>query len=290
MHIDLHTHSNFSDGSLSPEELADHAHCNGLTLFALTDHDTISGLVSARERAKTSGITLINGVELSVSAKDYPLTEFHFLGLDFDHTNQKLTETFENLKKYRLNRNLQLVKNLDKMGIHISYQKLEKAAEESIITKSHFALLLVEKGYAKDVNHAFDFMTSNPAANLPKENLSPQEVINLIHQSGGIVVWAHPFRHKLTEAEIEKLLKEFKTFGIDGVEAIYTTHTREQEAFLRKLAKDSDLGISGGSDFHGESKPKWEIKTGFGNLSIPLSIWEDLKKRKPLSKTEFLRK
>lgn len=277
--IDMHTHSTCSDGSLTPTELINHAFSIGLHTLALTDHDTIDGIKEAKDEAKKLGIQLISGVEISTVFKkgDFTTRELHILGFGLNENNENLKKSFEQLRIYRKTRNEKLLEQLKKAGMNITEEELQNSATTPNITKAHFAKIIVQKGYAKDVTEVFEtFFRRNAPTNVTKQCLSPEESIEIIHSGGGVAVLAHPFRYGLEKNQIKELIERLKNCGIDGVEAVYSNHQQEQEDFLKELAKENNLLISGGTDFHGATKPDIELGIGKGNMKIPLSIWTDM--------------
>lgn len=280
--IDLHTHSTFSDGTLSPTALIQNAYKSGLSAIALTDHDTIGGLKEAKEASKMLNIELINGVEISVNLQEEGLigNDIHILGLGFEKNNL-ICDTFKKLEIYRKNRNLALIERFSEIGINITYQELLDATAYNNITKAHFAQVIISKGYASNFYEVFDkYFSNNSYTNIPKESLHPFKAIEIIHSGGGIAVLAHPLRYNFNDYDTLKLVKSLKKYGLDALEVIYSTHSPSQEKYLKDIAKELDLGISGGSDFHGDTKPGINIGVGFGNLAIPETVWEKLNERR----------
>ena len=277
--IDLHTHSTCSDGSLTPTELVAHAVKLGLHTIALTDHDTLDGLAEAQIEADKLGLGLIPGVEISTLFKTgkFMTRELHILGLGLNINSPTLKKTFEALRIYRQNRNTILLQRLNEAGVSITEQEMKNSATTANITKAHFAKIITDKGHARDVNHAFElFFRGDTPTNIPKQCLSPEEAIQVIHEGGGVAILAHPFRYGMDMPQIEELVNQLMACGINGIEAIYSTHHQDQEDFLINLAQKNQLLISGGTDFHGITKPDIEIGIGKGNLQIPLSIWTTL--------------
>ncbi|MCL1936108.1 MAG: PHP domain-containing protein [Defluviitaleaceae bacterium] len=282
-YIDLHTHSTYSDGTFSPKELVLYAKSKGISAIALTDHDTIEGIAEAKQAGVEHGVEVVSGVEISTSypSGDFKGNEFHILGL-FISENEEVKAVFDKLKTYRKNRNIELIKNLNAENINISMQDVEKLSSTGNITKAHFSKALIEKGYAKSFEEAFEkFFRGDKKTNVPKQTLNPKEAIEVIHKAGGISILAHPFRYKLKKENLIILIKELKKHSLDGIEAIYSTHKYEEEIFLKELAKELNLKISGGSDFHGHTKPNIELGIGYGELKIPLEILAGLKLSSP---------
>ena len=282
-YIDLHTHSTFSDGTNTPAELIDKARKRGLSYLALTDHDTTAGLEPFQTYgAQFSDITLINGIELSISYTDGPfaLREFHMLGLGFDKENKKLLEQIEILREQRLERNHKIVQLLQEEGINITYEELIAKTSKGVLTRTHFASALFEKGYTQSLDDSFrTYFRRNVRTNIPKICLPPKEAITLIHQAGGVAVFAHPMRYGLEQAQVEMLLTMLRQDGLDGVEAYYFNHTQSDDRFVKKQAKLNNLLVSGGSDYHGSNRDV-DLGIGRGNLKIPETLWLELDARR----------
>ncbi len=284
-YIDLHVHSNASDGTLTPSEVVDLAVEKDLAAIALTDHDTIKGLACAMKKAKEyqdqgKEIQIIPGVELSV---EYGKKDIHMLGLFIDYESDILKNSLNAAQEEREQRNLKMIENLAGAGIDISMEKLRAREGESVLTRAHFAKYLTETGYTKTPKHAFErYLDSNGPYYVPRKYLSPIKAIELIQQSHGLPVLAHPLLYHLSNTELDHLVSDLKEEGLVGIETIYSSNMGFQESEVRKLARKYDLLITGGSDFHGANKPLIQIGTGKGNLKIPYSILEDLEAKRQL--------
>lgn len=273
--IDLHSHSTFSDGTLSPSELIYLAKETGVNAIALTDHDTISGLKIAKETADKIGVELINGIEISAY---YNETELHILGLFLDLNNETLLKELKVLEETREKRNIQLVENLKTLNFDISYDYVKSTAVSNLITKAHFARALLEKGYISSIQEGFDiYLGENKLADVKRELPDFKKAIEIINKSGGKSILAHPYSYGLSEEDIEEVVKNLKNAGLQGIECYYSTHTKEQEEFLLNLATKYSLKISGGSDFHGDNRPNTFLGKGKGNLNISYEILKNLK-------------
>lgn len=281
-YIDLHVHSNCSDGTLTPEELVLRGIKRDLVAFALTDHDTVDGVERAIKKAEEleNHIQVIPGVELSCQ---YPVTadknvEIHILGYNIDHTDETLVQTLKNVAKERDNRNKKMCENLHNAGYPISYEELTEKFGDMILTRAHFAKLLLENGGVPSMDSAFKTcLAVDSPYFVNREYLTPESAIQLIQSAGGIPVLAHPLLYKLSVSEIRRMLDLLKSYGIRGIEALYSRNHGTDEAFVRKLANEYGLFITGGSDFHGDNKPDIEMGTGTGNLRVPVMLLENLK-------------
>lgn len=276
--IDLHTHSTESDGTFTPEALIQLASDTGLSAIALTDHDTVGGLKRAGAAANALGIELVPGIELST---DYNGTEVHMLGFYIDESSpvfQKKLQTFLDSREVR---NEKMAFLLQKEGFDISIEKLYQAYPESVITRAHFARYLVERGAVKDRDTVFrKYLGDDCRCYVPREKITPFEAIELIHLGGGLAFFAHPVLCHMNFDRLRSFVKDLKESGLTGMEAIYSMNTPGDERNMKRLAKEFDLLISGGSDFHGENKPYIHLGTGKGNLHIPYSVLEDIKKKR----------
>jgi 3',5'-nucleoside bisphosphate phosphatase len=282
-YIDLHVHSNISDGTLTPTEVVDEAVRSGLSAIALTDHDTVLGLQEAREAAARHAATgyeieIIPGVEISSAYKGKDL---HILGLYIDDTNETLIKTLEAAVKEREERNIKMIRNLNNAGIPITLEALQESEPDAVITRAHFAKFLTENGFTKTRNEAFDkYLGTDGPYYVPRHFMTPEEAIALILQADGIPILAHPLLYHLPSDELSELVKKLKSFGLAGIEAIYTSNTGCDESDMRRLARLNNLLLSGGSDFHGANKPDIAIGKGRGNLKISYELLDAMKEYK----------
>lgn len=271
--IDLHVHSTASDGSFTPEEVVELAKAAHLTHFALTDHDTINGVERAIAHAdKIGGITVIPGTELSCYEGD---REIHIVGLFVNHHDAEFITALDKLEQARELRNEQMVQKFVNAGIPLTIEELKHGSPNSVITRAHFARVLVEKGVCRDKKAAFDqYLGIGCPFYLPKPKVSPEYVIGLINRAGGTAILAHPYSYKLSKLQVEQLLDQLIPAGLAGMECYYSTYDDGQTAELRSMALARNLLVSGGSDFHGAIKPDISIGTGWGNLRVPEILLE----------------
>lgn len=280
-YIDLHVHSNCSDGTLTPEELVVRGIRNDLVAFALTDHDTVDGVERAIRKAEEldNHIQVIPGVELSCQyeVSSERNVEIHILGYRIDHHNETLVTKLRQVAEERDNRNKKMCENLHNAGYPISYEELTRKFGDMIITRAHFAKLLLENGGVPSMDYAFKTcLAIDSPYFVNREYLTPKGAIELIQNAGGIPVLAHPLLYKMSVSEIRAMLDGLKGYGIRGIEALYSRNHGTDEAFVRKLADEYGLFITGGSDFHGDNKPDIEMGTGTGNLRVPVMLLENL--------------
>lgn len=275
--IDLHVHSNKSDGTYAPSDLVNYAAEKGLKAFALTDHDTVDGVTEAITYAKENHpeIEIIPGVELST---EYNGKEVHIVGLFIDITTPSLKEHLEEFIRARDLRNEKMCALLTEAGIPITYQALQERFPGAIITRAHYGRYMLEHGYIKSIKEAFErYVGDHCPYYVTRERVTPQQAVTLIKEAGGIPVLAHPILYGLGKEQLELLVSTLKDVGLVGIEAIYSTYTAADERQIRKLADQYDLLLSGGSDFHGANKPDIDLGVGYGKLYVPDEILEKLR-------------
>lgn len=276
--VDLHVHSNKSDGSMRPSELVDLALEKGLSAFALTDHDTTDGLDEALAYAADKEMEVIPGIEFST---EYHGRDIHILGLAIDHNDPAFRRRIQAFVDSRVERNRKMCRNLEKAGIDISYEKLLNAFPGSVITRGHYSRYLLDHGYVQSMPEAFDrYLGDRTPYFVPREKVTPAQAVELVLEAGGLPVLAHPTLYHMGKEALQRLVSELKEAGLVGIEAIYSTCSAGEIREMRQLAGHNHLLISGGSDFHGKTKPGLEMGTGYGKLFIPWDIWEQLKEKR----------
>ena len=281
-YIDLHVHSSYSDGTDSPAELVALALSLGLSAFALTDHDTTAGLTDARAALAASGasdrLRIIPGVEISAAYKD---RDIHILGLFIDPDNAALSSALQLARDNRIARNRTMLQRLCDAGYPMTETELTQDSDAACIGRMHFANALVARGYAKNTQDAFQrFIGLDCPYYVPRDYTTPEDAISLIRGAGGIAILAHPLLYHLDRPELEQLITQLISFGLAGLEAIYTANSTEDEQYVRTLASRNGLLISGGSDYHGSNKPHINMGSGRGNLRIPETILTSLENTK----------
>ncbi len=270
--IDLHSHTTCSDGSLTPKELIDLAHKKDLQAISITDHDTIDGLDEGRKRAEELGICFLNGIELAGSFKAE--AEIHILGYNFDITDD-LEYNLSNIVVEREKRNIEIISLLQEENINISLDDLKAISGEKIISRAHFASLMIDKGYVRTKDEAFSkYLNPGCKTYVPRKYFTPKDCIDLIHRANGVAVLAHPTLYGIPFMEVKELIWELKALRLDGVEVKHSTYNYEQEAFLTNFAKKEGLLKTGGSDFHGSFKKALNLGTGYGKLYVPFRMYE----------------
>lgn len=274
--VDLHVHSNKSDGSFTPSELVDYAVEKGLSAFALTDHDTTEGLDEAIAAAEGKEIEVIPGIEFST---EYEGKDIHIVGLYIDYKSKVFSDQIQAFVDSRIERNRKMCANLQSAGIDISYEKLLAAFPGAVITRAHYAKYLLDHGAVNSMPEAFDkYLGDHTRYFVPREKVTPMQAVQLILDAGGIPVLAHPTLYHMSDKRLELLLYRLKEAGLVSMECIYSTYTPSEERQMKKLADKYGLLPSGGSDFHGTTKPKLDLAVGYGNLMVPDEILINLKK------------
>jgi 3',5'-nucleoside bisphosphate phosphatase len=273
--IDLHTHSSFSDGTLTPTALVNLAETIGLKAVALTDHDTVAGVPEGIRAAEHLRVHFVPGVELSAQIDRGAL---HILGLFVDHTHPDLTSVLDDTIRFRNQRNDQVIQRLGALGISISLEEVEKEAKMGTLGRPHFAAVLTRKGYTHSIRDAFlRYLSKNGAAYIPKVRIPPERAIEVIQKAGGVPVLAHPDQTHLGGQELATLIENLKEMGLKAIETRYSGYTRTQSRKYSRLAARFCLRESGGSDFHGAVKPGLALGVGPGDLNVPDDFLELLR-------------
>ena len=258
MKADLHNHSYFSDGVLSPIEVIRLASNAGCDLFSLTDHDTTNGIGEAKREADKLGLNLVNGVEISAFWKS---SAIHIIGLGIDIHNDELQSGLEFNQILRKERAKKIALGLWRSGIKDALEKAEKFSGGHMLTRTHFAQMLISEGYCKDMKSVFRrYLTGRKPGGVRVEWKDFDEVIKWIQSAGGKALIAHPFRYRMTHTKIKKMLKDFKESNGDGFEVINANSSQEEISLGNQWSNDYDLLASIGSDFHGW--PNQRVKIG----------------------------
>ena len=282
-YIDLHVHSNASDGTYSPTELVKYAIEKELYAFALTDHDTVAGIDEAKKAAKGKVIVL-PGIEISA---DFQGTDLHILGLCVDYKNEEFLKQVEKFKNLRYERNLKMIEKMNECGFPLTKEILfSRYGSDASITRAHFARYLLDEGYVETKEEAFKkYLSKGGPCYVSRVLMTPKEAVETIIKAGGYPVLAHPLLYKFDHDRLFSVISYLKELGLVGIEAIYSLNSREDEEFLRKIAKRYDLFITGGSDFHGSNKPDIDLGRGRGNLFIPKELLDNMEREKWLKET-----
>lgn len=273
--LDLHLHTTHSDGSFTPTEVVGFAHKAGVTALAITDHDITTGVPEAIIAGQQLGIEVIPGIEIS---SIFGESELHILGYFLDWQDTKLRERLTTLRESRHRRNPKIIERLQALGIDITYDEVRTRAGTDSVGRPHIARVLMEKEVVTSAKEAFDrFLAEGKPAYVPRDLPSPAEAIQWIKAAKGLAVLAHPTWVRTTDGMLTDLVRQLKADGLDGVEVHYSTHTARQTREYLAMAKQLGLLTTGGSDFHGLTKPDIEVGIGKGTLHIPDSLLHKLK-------------
>jgi len=249
LNADLHCHSRFSDGTLSPTALARRAHANGVELWALTDHDEVSGLAEAAQAAASLGMGFVNGVEISVS---FAGETVHIVGLGFDATHPALLAGLARTRGGRLQRAQAMADGLAQVGLKGAFDgALRYVGNPELISRTHFARFLVEQRVCRDTGEVFRrFLTEGKPGFVPHRWASLGDAVRWIQGAGGVAVIAHPARYRLSANEEFALFSEFKQHGGQGVEVVTGSHSAAEAVSYAAMAQEFGFAASRGSDFH----------------------------------------
>lgn len=273
--IDLHLHTTHSDGSLPPAEVVALAHEAKVSALAITDHDITTGLPEAMAAGEKLGIEIIPGIEIS---SRYGESELHVLGYFLRWEDDLLNQRLTTLRESRHRRNPQIVERLQALGIDITYEEVRAVAGSDSVGRPHIARVLMDKKVVTSAKEAFDrFLANGKPAYVPRDLPTPAEAIRWIKDAGGLAVMAHPTWVKTVQGTLTDLTRELKDAGLDGVEVHYSTHTPRQTREYLDLAKTLGLLVTGGSDFHGLTKPDIDVGIGRGSLHVPDHLLPKLK-------------
>ena len=274
MCVDLHTHSIFSDGSHTPTELIALAVHNGLRGLALTDHDTVEGVVELARVGDQAGIATVPGVEISTSLHQRTI---HILGYGIDATNAGLQQWLRPLQEGRERRNAIILQKLRDLGFSITDEEVQRISCCGQTGRPHIARLLVEKGVVDSFDAAFrQYLGRNRPAWESRFSYSAAATIDMIHQTGGVAILAHPGQLDPEMRVQPPLIRELVLRGLDGLELYYPTHTRKMKKKLKAIATEHGLLVTGGSDFHGSTRPAHRLAGGAEDFCPPCATLETL--------------
>ncbi len=276
--IDLHSHSTASDGSMTPEAVIRRANTKNLSAIALTDHDCVDGLDAAIAEGSQQGIEVIPGLEISA---EFNSGTMHILGFFIEYQTGPLKGQLDILQEARRQRNPKIIKNLQDLGLDITYDEVVAASGGGQVGRPHFARVLINKGYVKSIEEAFEkYLKKGAPGYMEKFRFSPKKSIEMIHQAGGVAVLAHPFTLGLASAEMEKsVIGDLVAAGLDGIEVYYSKNSPKNTKHYLKLCESFGLLPTGGSDFHGANKPDIDLGVGRGDLSVPSGLLEEIRER-----------
>ncbi len=272
MICDFHTHSNVSDGSLSPRELVESAGREGVQVLALTDHDDVSGVPIAREVGRGLGIEILSGVEISVSEDD-GARQMHVLGLGFDPDHPALVDSLSRIRMRREARVREMLSRLADAGVELPAESLETCGA---VGRPHVARALVAAGACTSIQDAFvRYLRRGRPGYVPSAGVPARTAIELIQAAGGIACLAHPPLSAGVDQPggLETFVERLVRLGLDGLEVWHPGHRSSQTKKLRRLARQFDLVQTGGSDFHGDVKPDIRLGRGRGGLKVGSAVY-----------------
>jgi len=266
--VDLHIHTNASDGLLEPADILARIRNAGIETFSVTDHDSVAAVDEMKRRAAIFGLKLVHGVELSA---EYEGRELHFLGYFIDHHNKRFLDYLYLFRRRRSQRAEEMLIRLAKLGIEISIERVAELARNGPVGRPHIADAMVEKNIVASRDEAFDkYLHDNSSVYVEKYRITPDEVIDLIHSIGGTAILAHPGLSKATDQVITSLIDK----GLDGIEVIHPRHSPEEQKHYIDLAEKLGILISGGSDFHGDPDKDEKLGEHVIDLSVVKCIEE----------------
>lgn len=272
--VDLHTHTTASDGTDSPSVVVEKAAKAGLAAVAVTDHDTVAGLAEAVRAGERFGIAVVRGCELAVSS---PYGEIHLLGLWLPEEMPRFSRFLEGIRQARDARNEEMAAKFKRAGFDVTYPELLAIAAGETVGRPHMARLLVQKGVCSSIRDAFDrFLGDGKAMYVPRVIPSPEEGLAMLRAEGAVTVFAHPMLLKAPLEAMERIVDFLAANGLDAMEAYHPEHDAKAVRRAESLARRYKLAVSGGSDYHGETRPDVAVGTGKGNLYVPFAIYERL--------------
>lgn len=277
-YCDLHTHSHYSDGTFTPAEIIAEAEKQKLFAVALTDHNTVAGLPDFLEAARSSSVRAIPGVEIST---EYGETELHIVGLFLKPETFETIETFlSGFNRQKEDSNRLLIQNLNRAGYLLDYEEICRSHPEGTLNRAVIAAALLEKGYVGSVNEAFQTLLSRKSGYyIPPRRLNVFEAISFLHTVHAVPVLAHPFLNLKTGESLRTFLQKALPHGLAAMETMYPSFSPEVTVLARQIAGEFGLLESGGSDFHGDTKPHIHLGTGKSTLAVPADIVNLLEKR-----------
>lgn len=277
MCIDLHTHSIYSDGSNTPQELIRLAQANGITTLSLTDHDTMEGVGPLVALGQEYAIDIITGVEISAR---YNKQSLHILGYGIDPANSFFTTWLLRLQDGREERNHKILNSLHHLGVDISIEEIDQVSATGLTGRPHFAQLLIKKGVVRSFEEAFrHYLGKGQKAWHSRFCYDAIEAIRTIHEAGGIAVLAHPGQLDHEHKRQAAIISELTLYGLDGIEVIYPTHSKKFRKTLLALAQKHNLVVTGGSDYHGHNRPANTLAGTRGSICPSESLLSPVIKR-----------
>ena len=287
--IDLHVHTTFSDGTLTPTEVTRIAQRAGLRAIAITDHDTVRGNKEAIDEGRKLGVEVVPGVEVSADFQDGTM---HILGYYIDPDCRSLVEVLQRIENARHKRNEEILERLGRLGMALDYEAIKDAASEGTVGRPHIAQALVQEGYVRTLREAFNrYLKKGGPAYADRLRFSEIEAVRSICQAGGIAVLGHPSSLNCEDSHsLATIVERLVSVGVQGVEAYYPSSSVEMRRSFERLAAQYGLLLTGGTDFHGAIYPEIELGFGHGDMHVPYSLLEDMKARVAANKSGTVRK
>ena len=273
--VDLHLHSVFSDGSLTPGQLAERASAAGLKAVCLTDHDTAEGFPSMREACLKAGLETMSGIELSCT---YRQRSIHILGYGMDTKSPSFKKQLSSWQRERDQRYDAITEKLRRRGYPVSTELLHRHFPGAVLTRAHIAVYMAEQGMAPDKETVFKTLIGRGCpCYVERKPVEPGEAVSFLLSHGGVPVFAHPILTRMSAEELDEFTGSLARLGLMGIEGYYSGYGRAQEQLVASLAEKYGLFLTGGSDFHGTAKPSISVGTGKGGLYVPYSCYQSLK-------------
>ena len=284
--VDLHVHSSVSDGLLSPRDLVRHAKEVGLKAMALTDHDTVAGVAEALAAGREFGVEVIPGVEISA---EFEKGACHILGYFVAPAHRGLRKILSDARDGRDKRNIRILELLNGLGLRLTMDEMAARVKDGVLTRAHFATVMLEKRYVKTWDEAFErYLGSGKPAYVPRIRVTPEDAIQVIHAAGGLAALAHPRQLNRSPKETDEWIEKLAAAGLDGVETQTPDHTSNYARRYRAAAARLGLVETGGTDWHGY-RPAAATETGRhinihlglgrGSMAIHYALVEAMKKR-----------
>lgn len=275
-YVDLHVHSNASDGTFTPNEVVRLAAEAGLAAIALTDHDTTAGVDEALSAGRIHGVEVIPGIEVSSTYEGH---EIHILGFFVNPGDPGLLSVLEQFRQRRDRRNTEMLRRFSEDGIVLTKEELCAGNPDTVITRAHVARALLARGLGSGMEQIFkQYLRYNGRYCPPKDDMAPEQVLKALLAGNAFVALAHPFQYKLGDKGTRQLVAYLAGLGMQGLEVYHSSHNRLENMKLKEMALEFKLLPTGGSDFHGSNKPDICIGTGRGGLRVCSLLLDDIKK------------
>jgi hypothetical protein len=275
--VDLHVHSSASDGSISPAAVVRHAAEVGLKAIALTDHDTVAGVAEAIAAGAECGVEVIAGVEISA---EFEPGACHILGYFIDCNDAALGEVLAEACDSRKFRNEKILERLNGLGLAMTMDEVAGRVKDGVVTRGHFAAVMVAKGYVKSWDDAFDrYLGRNRPAFVPRPHVTPETAIEVVRRAGGLAVLAHPRQIGFSPRETDAYIEKLAAAGLDGVETASPDHTVNLGRRYRAAVERLGLVETGGTDWHGRDDGGIHLGLGRGSMAIHYALVEKMKAR-----------